>query len=84
MRGAAQLRDARTKLRAIKRDVSWVKHEVNDMTIQMQLVTGQLGRQTKLISTGFILVYCMLGCMLFLMYAIAWTQFMHNYQARSV
>jgi hypothetical protein len=80
----AHMRDNRAKLRAVKSDVRWVKHEVNDMKIQMQLVTGQLGRQTKLITTGFILVYCMLGCMLFLMYTIMWTQFMHNYRARSV
>jgi hypothetical protein len=79
---SAHLRDVRVTLRAVKRDVRWVREDVNDMTRKLDVATAHLEtvhrKMDRLLTfeiQSFLMVMMLIGFMVYLLNNILWLDF---------
>jgi len=76
---SAHLRDVRVTLRAVKRDVRWVREDVNDMTRKLDVATAhletvnrKLDKQLRIMIYLFMHVVMLLAFMSYLIHCMVW------------
>ena len=76
---SAHLRDVRVTLRAVKRDVRWVREDVNDMTRKLDVATAhletvnrKLDKQLRIMIYLFMHVVMLLAFMSYLLHCMVW------------
>ena len=72
-------RDVRVTLRAVKREVQWVREDVHDMTRKLDVATAnletvhrKLDRLLTFEIQAFIMVMMLMGCMMYLINNLFW------------